>query len=66
MKQAILKNLLEFGISMEQFPHARTTLNVIDIDSYEFILDYKYILLKADVKMGNEKSETYEIIASWQ
>ena len=33
------------------------------IDSYEFILDGNYILHKAEVKMGNEKSETFEIIA---
>lgn len=31
-------------------------------DSYEFILDGNYILHKADVKMGDEKSETYEIL----
>ena len=33
------------------------------IDSYEFILDGNYILHKADVKMGNERSETFEIIS---
>ncbi len=31
-------------------------------DSYEFILDGNYILHKAAVLMGNEKSETFEIV----
>lgn len=31
-------------------------------DSYELILDGNYILHKAHVMMGNEKSETFEII----
>ncbi|MEJ8843896.1 hypothetical protein WG954_16005 [Lacibacter sp. H375] len=31
-------------------------------DSYEFILDGTCMLHKADVMMGNEKSETFEII----
>ena len=35
---------------------------LIGSDSYEFILDGNYILHKADVKMGSEKSETFEII----
>ena len=38
-------------------------LKLAGIDSYEFILDGNYILHKADVKMGNEKSETFEIIS---
>ena len=38
------------------------SLKLIGIDSYEFILDGNYILHKADVQMGNEKSETLEII----
>ena len=36
---------------------------LVGIDSYEFILDGNYILHKAHVKMGDEKSETFEIIA---
>jgi hypothetical protein len=32
-------------------------------DTYEFILDGNYILHKADVKMGNERTQTFEIIA---
>jgi hypothetical protein len=35
---------------------------LIGIDSYELILDGNYILHKADVQMGNERSETLEII----
>lgn len=41
----------------------KQTQKLTGIDSYEFILDGNYILHKADVKMGNEKSETFEIIA---
>ena len=37
-------------------------LKLTGIDSYEVILDGNYILLKADVKMGNERSETFEIL----
>ena len=33
------------------------------IDSYELILDGNYILHKADVQMGDERSETLEMIA---
>ncbi|NDP26636.1 MAG: DUF1579 domain-containing protein [Flavobacterium sp.] len=35
---------------------------LMGIDSYELILDGYFILHKADVKMGNDKSETFEII----
>lgn len=37
-------------------------LDIIGTDSYELILDGNYILHKADVKMGNDRSETFEII----
>jgi len=37
-------------------------LKLIGIDSYELILDGNYILHKADVRMGNERSETLEVI----
>jgi len=36
---------------------------LIGTDSYEFILQGNYILHKADVKMGNELSQTFEIIS---
>lgn len=36
---------------------------IIGTDSYEFILNGNFILHKANVLMGNTKSETYEIIA---
>ena len=39
-----------------------TTQVLSGTDSYEFILDGNYILHKAAVLMGNEKSETFEII----
>jgi hypothetical protein len=38
-------------------------LEVTGSDSYELILEGNYILHKADVKMGTEKSETFEIIS---
>lgn len=41
----------------------KDNLKLIGIDSYEFILDGNYILHKANVQMGNEKSETFEMIA---
>ena len=37
-------------------------LKLIGIDNYEVILDRHCILHRADVKMGNESSETFEII----
>ncbi|GGF13807.1 hypothetical protein [Flavobacterium limi] len=37
-------------------------LKLIGIDTYELILDGNYILHKADVKMGDERSGTFEII----
>src|SRR5690606_14887303 len=37
-------------------------LKLTGIDSYELILDGNYILHKADVKLGNDRSETLEII----
>jgi len=37
-------------------------LNLVGVDSYEWMLNGQYILHKADVKMGKEKSETFEII----
>ncbi|KQB42675.1 hypothetical protein [Flavobacterium aquidurense] len=36
---------------------------LIGIDTYEYILNGNYILHKADVKMGNERSQTFEIIS---
>jgi hypothetical protein len=38
-------------------------LKLAGIDIYEFILGGNYILHKADVTMGDEKSETFEIIS---
>jgi len=35
---------------------------LVGTDSYEYILEENYILHKADVKMGNERNETFEII----
>lgn len=38
-------------------------LDLSGTDSYELILDGHYILHKADVMMGNDKSETFEMIS---
>lgn len=38
-------------------------LNLSGTDTYTLILDGNYILHKAEVVMGNEKSETFEIIS---
>jgi hypothetical protein len=40
------------------------TTNLSGTDNYELILDGNCILHKADVIMGNEKSETLEIIST--
>ena len=40
----------------------KDTLKLTGTDTYELILNGNYILHKADVKMGNERSETLEII----
>lgn len=40
----------------------RSNLKLEGTDTYELMLDGNYILHKADVLMGNEKSETFEII----
>lgn len=37
------------------------TLKLTGIDNYEFVLDGNYMLHKANVKMGSERSETLEI-----
>lgn len=37
-------------------------LKIVGVDSYELILDGNYILHKGNVKMGNEHSETLEIM----
>lgn len=36
---------------------------LIGIDTYEYILNENYILHKADVKMGDERTQTFEIIS---
>ena len=39
------------------------TLKLLGTDSYDLILEGNYILHKAEVKMGNEENETFEIIS---
>ena len=38
-------------------------LELLGIDTYEYILDENYILHKADVMMGDERTQTFEIIS---
>ena len=57
------KRLIGIWKTTGQISTENQTLNLIGTDSYELILDGNYILHKADVIMGNEKSETFEIIS---
>ena len=43
--------------------NAKENSSLVGTDSYELILDGNFILHKADVKMGNKKSETFELIS---
>lgn len=38
-------------------------LELLGIDTYEYILNENYILHKADVMMGDERTQTFEIIS---
>ncbi|WP_158655813.1 hypothetical protein [Sphingobacterium sp. HMA12] len=38
------------------------TVSLVGVDSYEFILDQNCILHKANVNIGDERSETFEMI----
>ena len=57
------KRLLGIWKTTGQISAGNETLDLNGIDSYEFILDGNYLLHKADVTMGNEKNETFEIIS---
>ena len=43
-------------------PHTND-LELLGIDTYEYILNENYILHKADVMMGDERTQTFEIIS---
>lgn len=57
------KRLIGTWETSGQVHAANGTVNLSGLDSYEFILGGNYILHKADVMIGNEKSETFEIIS---
>lgn len=56
------KRLIGVWNTSGQFLSDNETMSLNGTDSYEIILEGNYILHKADVQMGNEKSETIEII----
>lgn len=57
------KRLIGSWKTSGQISSENQILNLSGTDTYELILDRNYILHKADVIMGNEKSETFEIIS---
>lgn len=57
------KRLIGVWKTTGQINSDNETLKLEGTDTYEFILDGHYILHKADVVMGIEKSETFEIIS---
>lgn len=57
------KRLIGFWKTEGTILNAKENSTLVGTDSYEFILDGNFILHKADVKMGNEKSETFELIS---
>lgn len=57
------KRLIGVWKTTGQITSGNETLKLEGKDTYEFILDGHYILHKADVTMGSEKSETFEIIS---
>jgi hypothetical protein len=57
------KRLVGIWKTTGEIKSGQDNLKLFGIDSYELILDGNFILHKADVKMGNDKSETFEIIS---
>lgn len=57
------KRLIGFWKTEGTILNAKENSTLVGTDSYEFILDGNFILHKADVKMGSEKSETFELIS---
>lgn len=56
------KRLVGIWKTTGEIKSGQENLKLIGIDSYELILGGNFILHKADVKMGNDRSETFEII----
>ena len=62
IKASSFKKLIGIWKTTGQIISGKDRLQLDGTDSYEYILDQNYILHKADVNMGNERSETFEII----
>ena len=62
IEESNFKKLIGVWKTTGQILSGKDRLQLHGTDSYEFILNENYILHKADVKMGNERSETLEII----
>ena len=62
IEESNFKKLIGVWKTTGQIITGKDRLQLQGTDSYEFILNENYILHKADVKMGNERSETFEII----
>ncbi|HMR83773.1 MAG TPA: hypothetical protein PKE30_11600 [Niabella sp.] len=56
------KRLIGVWKTIGYIKSGQDNLRLIGTDSYELILDGNCILHKADVKIGNDRSETFEII----
>ncbi len=56
------KRLVGIWNTTGNIKHGNDNLELMGVDSYEWVLDGNYILHKADVKMGDDRNETLEII----
>lgn len=64
MENSNFNRLIGVWKTSGKFKAGQENLTLSGIDSYELILEGNFILHKADVKIGNERSETLEIIKS--
>jgi hypothetical protein len=62
MEGSNFKRLIGVWTTTGSMEAGQETLTIKGTDTYELILDGNFILHKADVKIGNERSETLEII----
>ena len=62
MKNSNFNRLIGVWKTSGKIKAGQENLTLSGIDSYELILEGNFILHKADVKIGNERSETFEII----
>lgn len=62
IEKSNFKRLVGIWKTTGNIKSGRENLKLIGTDSYELILDDNFILHKADVKIGNDRIETIEII----